>query len=280
MMALPTAAVAADPVPASLRPAAPDAPKRIVSMLPSLTETVCAVGACDRLVGTDRYSDWPDAVRKLPKVGGIGDPSVESILALRPDLVLARPNSRVVPRLVSLGVRVVVYDIKTHADMRRVMEDVAKITGRPGAGEEAWQKVDRQISAAVLRMPPSWKNARVYVEMHGGTAAASESSFIGETLIRLGLRNVVPGNMGPFPRLGPEFIVRARPDVLVTSALSDPALIATRPGWNSLEAVKAGRHCSYGGPHFDMLLRPGPRLGEAADELVDCLRRLGDRPGS
>ena len=267
-------------IPASQRAAAADAPRRIVSLLPSLTETVCAVGACDRLVGTDRYSDWPVAVRKLPKVGGIGDPSVESILALRPDLVLARPNSRVVPRLESLGVRVVMYDIKTHADMRRVMEQVAQITGRPGAGEEAWQQVDRQMTAAVLRMPPSWKNARVYVELHGGSAAASESSFIGETLTRLGLRNVVPGSMGPFPRVGPEFIMRARPDVLVTSILSDPAVIATRPGWSTLEAVKAGRHCSFGGPHFDMLLRPGPRLGDAADELVDCLRKLGERPAS
>lgn len=275
-----TASRAADPVPASQRPAAADAPRRIVSLLPSLTETVCAVGACDRLVGTDRYSDWPPAVRQLPKVGGIGDASLESILALRPDLVLARPNSRVVPRLESLGVRVVLFDINTHADMRRVMEQVAQITGRPGAGEEAWQQVDRQMNAALLRMPPSWKNGRVYVELHGGAAAASESSFIGETLTRLGLRNAVPGNLGPFPRLGPEYIVRARPDVLITSALSDPTVIATRPGWSTLEAVRSGRHCSFGGPRFDMLLRPGPRLGEAADELVGCLLKLGDRPAS
>ena len=263
-------AMAAD-VPTTLRP------QRIVTLQPSLTETVCAVGACDRLVGTDRYSDWPPSVRKLPKLGGIEDPSLEGIVALRPDLVLARSNSRVVPRLEALGIRVLPLDIKTHADMRRVMEQVAQITGRPGAGEEAWQQLDRHIAAAVARMPPSWKNARVYVEVHGGAAAASEVSFIGETLGRLGLRNIVPGDMGPFPRLGSEFVVRARPDVLVTSALTEPAVVAARPGWASLDAVRFGRNCSFAKDSYDMLMRPGPRLGDAADELVGCLRRLGER---
>jgi iron complex transport system substrate-binding protein len=268
-----TAVHAADPRPA----ATPDTPKRIVSLMPSLTETVCAVGACDRLVGIDRHSDWPQSVRKLPRVGGIEDASVESILALRPDLVLARSNSRVVPRLQELGVRVLLIDIKTHAEMRKVMEQIAQLTGRPGAGEQAWQQVDREIAAALARMPASWKGARLYVEVHGGAAGASESSFIGETLARLGLRNIVPGEMGPFPRLGPEFVVRARPDVLVTSALTDPAVIAARPGWSSLDAVRLGRNCSFESNQFSTLMRPGPRLGEAAEALVGCLRRFGER---
>jgi iron complex transport system substrate-binding protein len=261
---------------AALAAAPADIPKRIVSLVPSLTETVCAVGACHRLVGIDRHSDWPALVRQLPKVGGMEDANVESILALRPDLVLARSNSRVVPRLQELGVKVLLVDIKTHADMRRIMEQIAQITGRPGAGEAAWQLLERDMAIAAARVPASWRGARVYVEVHGGAAAASESSFIGETLARLGLRNIAPGDMGPFPRLGPEYVLRANPDLLVTSVLSDP-LIASRPGWSSLDAVKLGRKCSYGGTQFDMLMRPGPRLGEAAEELASCLRRLGDR---
>lgn len=252
-------------------------PRRIISLMPSLTETVCAVGACDRLVGVDRHSDSPARVLRLPKVGGMEDASVESIVALRPDVVLARSNSRVVPRLQALGVRVLTFDIKTHADMRRVMEQVAVLTGRPGAGEEAWQSVDRQISFAFARMPKSWRDARVYVEVHGGAAGASESSFIGETLTRLGLRNIVPGEMGPFPRLSNEFVVRARPDLIVTSALNGPSVASQRPGWSMLEAMRLGRQCSFSTERYAMLMRPGPRLGEAADELVSCLRRLGDK---
>lgn len=95
------------------------APQRVVSLLPSLTESVCALGACDRLVGTDRYSNSPSAVVALPKLGGIEDANLERIVALRPDVVLAAPSTRVVERLESLGLKVVLLESKTHADVRR-----------------------------------------------------------------------------------------------------------------------------------------------------------------
>ena len=68
-------------------------PQRVISLLPSLTESVCALGACERLVGADRYSNWPESVQRLPKVGGGVDPNIESIVALRPDVVLASASS-------------------------------------------------------------------------------------------------------------------------------------------------------------------------------------------
>ena len=74
-------------------------PQRIVSLLPSLTETVCALGACPRLVGLDRYSNWPESLKALPRVGGGLDPNIESIVALKPDLVLAAGSTRGVERL-------------------------------------------------------------------------------------------------------------------------------------------------------------------------------------
>ena len=70
------------------------APQRIVSLLPSLTETVCALGQCQRLVGVDRYSNWPESIKTLPRMGGGIDPNLESIVALRPDLVLAAGSTR------------------------------------------------------------------------------------------------------------------------------------------------------------------------------------------
>lgn len=84
----------------------PAVPQRVVSLLPSLTESVCALDACDRLVGVDRYSSYPVHVRDLPQLGGGLDPSVESIVALRPDLVLIAQSSRVVEKLLSLGLNV------------------------------------------------------------------------------------------------------------------------------------------------------------------------------
>ncbi|MFT4268851.1 MAG: helical backbone metal receptor, partial [Xenophilus sp.] len=129
---------------ATVRLAAP--PQRIVSILPSLTETVCELGACARLVGVDRYSNWPAPVRSLPQVGGGIDPSLESIVALKPDLVLAAPSSRVAPRLESLGIRVAVLEPKNQAGVQRVIERVAQLLGAPaGAAGALWRRIDAGV---------------------------------------------------------------------------------------------------------------------------------------
>ncbi|MDO9202130.1 MAG: helical backbone metal receptor, partial [Hydrogenophaga sp.] len=92
-------------------------PQRIVTLLPSLTETVCELGQCHRLVGVDRYSNWPASIAALPRVGGGIDPNVEAIVALRPDAVLLAQSSRVVQRLEALGLKVVALEPKSHADV-------------------------------------------------------------------------------------------------------------------------------------------------------------------
>ena len=100
-------------------------PQRIVSLLPSLTETVCALGQCQRLVGVDRYSNFPKSVRALPKVGGGLDPNIEAIVALKPDVVVMATSSRAGERLQALGIKVVALEPKTYAEVRRVVNDPA-----------------------------------------------------------------------------------------------------------------------------------------------------------
>jgi iron complex transport system substrate-binding protein len=248
--------------------------RRLVSLMPSLTETVCALDACDRLVGIDRHANWPAAVKGLPHVGGMDDANIERIVALKPDLVLLRPRSRAAEELERLGIKVLALDAKTHADVRRVMETVARATGKPGAGEAFWRILDARLNAARARVPLNWQGRRVYFEVHGGVAAASESSFIGETLARLGLVSAVPGSLGPFPRMNPEFVVRANPDVLMVSALGEISAMASRPGWSALSAIQRGRVCTFASARFDLMMRPGPRLDEAADAIVNCLAPL------
>lgn len=110
----------------------PQPPQRIVTLLPSLTEGVCALGACSRLVGVDNYSNSPDAVRALPQLGGGLDPNVEAIVALRPDAVLLAKSSRVTQRLEALGLRVLVLEPKSHADVRRVLDKLDQVLGKIG----------------------------------------------------------------------------------------------------------------------------------------------------
>ena len=95
----------------------PRTPQRIVSLLPSLTETVCALGQCPRLVGVDRYSNWPDSIQALPRMGGGIDPNIERIVTQKPDLVLLAGSTRGVERLQSLGITVLRLEPRTHADV-------------------------------------------------------------------------------------------------------------------------------------------------------------------
>ncbi|HYF59922.1 MAG TPA: helical backbone metal receptor [Burkholderiaceae bacterium] len=252
----------------------PAPPARIVTLLPSLTETVCALDACDRLVGVDRWSNWPASAAALPRVGGLEDTSIERIVALRPDVVLAAGSTRALARLESLGVPVLALEPRGLADTRRVLDAVASILGRPRDGEALWRAVEARIEAAAARVPPSWRGRRAYVEVSEVPHAAGEASFVGETLARLGLGNVVPASLGPFPAMSPEYLVRAAPELIVADART-LARMAERPGWSGLAALRAGRTCGLGPADWDLLVRPGPRLGEGAERIAACLSALG-----
>jgi iron complex transport system substrate-binding protein len=247
-------------------------PQRIVSLLPSLTETVCALGQCQRLVGVDRYSNHPAMVRALPQLGGGLDPSVESIVALKPDVVLMATSSRVVDRLQSLGLKVVALEPRTAADVQRVLFKVGQLLQVPDA-LHVWRAVDAGVSAAAQSLPPGARKVRVYFEAGRGPYGAGESSFIGETLARLGVQNIIPASLGPFPKLNPEFVVRADPDVIMLSEREEQGL-EQRPGWAGISAVRNQRVCLFTPEQGDVLVRPGPRMAEAARIMASCLSRL------
>lgn len=247
----------------------PQPPQRIVSLLPSITETVCALGGCNRLVGVDRYSNWPASVRALPQLGGGIDPNVEAVVAQKPDVVLLAKSSRVVERLETLGLKVLVLEPKNHADMRRVLDKVGQVLGT-GDTQRVWREIDASVSAAAQSLPASVKNTRVYYEVNNGPFAAGESSFMGETLTRLGAKNIVPAALGPFPKINPEFVVRANPDVIMVGERSAPGM-EQRPGWAGIRAVRDGRICRFKADDSDVLVRPGPRMGEAARLMANCL---------
>ena len=251
----------------------PRPPQRVVTVLPSLTESVCALGACDRLVGVDRYSNWPASVRALPQVGGGIDPNVEAIVALKPDVVLLARSSRVTERLEALGLKVIVLEPKNHADVRRVLDAIARVLGT-GDASAVWRAIDASVAAAAQSLPERVKRTRVYFEVNSAPYAAGEASFIGETLARLGAGNIVPAALGPFPKLNPEFVVRADPDLIMVGERSAQGL-EQRPGWGRIKAVREGRICRFTAEQSDVLVRPGPRMSEAARLMAGCLQEHG-----
>lgn len=251
----------------SLRLAQP--PQRIVSLLPSLTEMVCELGRCERLVGLDRYSNWPVAVRTLPRLGGGLDPNIEAVLALRPDVVLMAGSSRGGERLQALGVSVFYAEPKTHADVQRLVQTLGTLLG-VALADRVWSGITTGLADAARALPPAAKGWRVYFEVNDAPYAASESSFIGQTLAQLGLANVVPGSLGPFPKINPEWVVRADPDLILLSERHGQTL-ASRPGWRQMRAMREGRVCLFTPDEADTLVRPGPRLAEAAQLMLRCV---------
>lgn len=262
--------------------ASAQAPQRIVSLLPSVTETVCALGACDKLVGVDRYSNWPsEALRAVPKVGGGLDPNIEAIVALRPDVVLVSNAGKLVQRLEALGLRTVVLEPRTQADVQRVLQAVGALLQVPPAegAERVWRQMQAGIDAAVQSLPPGIAGARVYFEVSRGPFAAAPSSFLGELLARMGMHNIVPEGMGPFPRLNPEWVVRAQPDVILRGNESMQGA-GLYPGWDTLAAVRAQRVCQFDAAASDVLVRPGPRMDEVARLIAQCLAQKSPRRGA
>ncbi|MDR7376686.1 iron complex transport system substrate-binding protein [Rhodoferax ferrireducens] len=245
-------------------------PQRIVSLLPSLTESVCELGQCARLVAVDRYSNFPDSVRSLPQVGGGLDPNIEAIVALRPDVVLLATASRASARLEALGIKVVALEPKTYKDVQRVLAKLGQLLQVADAAR-IWRNIDAAVSAAAQSLPAKVKNTRVYFEVNSAPYAAGSTSFIGETMARLGVQNIVPPALGPFPKLNPEFVVRANPDLIMVGDRNALGL-EQRPGWAAIRAVREKRICVFTTAQSDTLVRPGPRMAEAARTMAACLQ--------
>jgi len=251
-------------------------PRRVVTLLPSLTEAVCAMGACERLVGTDRYSNWPESVAALPRLGGLDDAVVERIVALRPDVVLAASSTRAVARLESLGLRVLAFDSDRHEQVRSTLQRLGALLATPGRADALWARIEQEIDQAAARVPPALRGRTVYFEADSTPYAAGEVSFVGQTLARLGLVNIAPAAMGAFPRLNPEFVVRSQPHVVIAVQRNAQEMRA-RPGWAGLPALREGRVCALEPARYEVLVRPGPRLGEAALRMADCLAAMPAR---
>ena len=246
------------------------APQRVVSLLPSLTESVCALGACARLVGVDNYSNFPASVQKLPKLGGLDDVNIEAIVALKPDVVLAAPSSRVAERLRTLNVAVVTLDAKSYTDVRRVLQKLGDLLDMETAADKLWTQIEKRVAAAAQSMPARTMGVRVYYEVASGPYAAGHSSYMGELLDRLGARNIIPDNLGPFPKISPEFVVRANPQIIMIGK-RDAEGLAQRPGWDKITAIAEQRVCVFTEAQGDVLARPGPRMAEAAQAMADCM---------
>ena len=262
-------------------PAAAASPQRIVALAPSAAEIVFALGAAERVVGvSDFAADLPESGGKA-KLGGFA-PDLERIAALHPDLaVVSRDGTdrRVAERLASLGVRVVATDATSLAG---VFEDIRRVGVALGATAEAERLVaalEGRASAAqarsTARRGPVRPTALALI-WPDPPVVAGPATFIGDLLLRAGLANVVPGSAGEWPRVSYETLVGWNPRVLVRPETAENGAAfraAFAPGsrWRLLPAAREGRVVVLPGAWLE---RPGPRLVDALEALVEKLREV------
>ena len=244
-------------------------PKRLVSLLPSITETLCELGQCMSLVGVDDYSNYPAQIKSVKHVGSALAPNLELILSLKPDLVFMSTNPSLSRRLEQLGVKVFVVNTVKHDDVHHLFEKLDLIF-KMNEGQRVWQSMNKTIDQAANSLPKSVDQMCIYFEVSTGPYAAGESSFIGETLSRLGVKNIVPKSLGEFPKLNPEFVVKQNPDLIIVSdnRISD---LTQRPGWSQMSAIRNQQVCSLTPEQSDIVVRPGPRMGEGAQIIAQCI---------
>ncbi len=245
--------------------------KRIVSITPNTTEAVYALGAGDRMVGRSRYCDYPPQVRELPSVGGYVDPSLEAVLALRPDLVIGArgPMGRsLVDKLEARGTEC--YFPSTES-VSEIVDMILGLAERLQKGPEGRSLVDgirkrlRDVEEAVRGKT---KPRTLLVFGQAPIVVAGPGSFPHEMLVLAGCRNAVESG-ARYPTLGFETIIGMDPDILIDATMaggrSNVPIDMGRAGWSSIRAVKEGRIARV---DDDRILRPGPRVGEGVELLA------------
>lgn len=250
-----------------------EAPRRVVAMMPSHTETVCALGACDRLVGVDRYSDHPAETAGLPRLGDGFSPNVEGIVALEPDLVLVDQFSGLAATLEGLGLTVYAGTPQGYDEVFEFFERLGLMLDREDRAALLAGRVRGAVDA-ISALTASRDAPRVFVEIDATPYSAGPGSYLGELVARAGGANIVEAGMGDYPQLDPEFVVAADPQVvLLTDAPfgESAATLAARPGWAGIAALRDGRVVELSQAQVDALNRPGPRIAEAVRMLAEFL---------
>jgi iron complex transport system substrate-binding protein len=246
------------------------APQRIVTMLPSATETICSLSeaACKRIVATDQFSNWPEMVKGLPKAGGLINPNPELIVSLKPDLVIIS-RGRLLEPLERAGLTVYVTNPQTYDDIFRTARAYGELLGLRAEAERLVARVQAEVFALESRAAKAPERPRVYYEIDPTPYTVGPASFIGTLIAKAKGQNIIPAELGPFPRINPELVVQQNPQVIVLTH-PEVAALKNRPGWSNLSAVRNNRICAFSGEAEDLLSRPGPRVAQGLKLLIEC----------
>ena len=252
----------------------PDRPERLVSLAPSITETLFALGLGDKVVGDTDYCEYPPEARSKPHIGPILNPNLERIVALKPDLVLgSREANRIetAAQLERLGIPVYGVTAQTVDGTLSSIEDLGEVLGH---GIEALQLVGElreRIKRVEQRIAHRPKPKVLFVVWYRPLTTAGSRSFVADVVRRAGGASISDDLSGEWPRMSLEEALRRDPDVILfphaESFAPSVADLAALPGWKDLRAVKEHRLYLVS----DSIIRPSPRLVDALEQVAGFL---------
>jgi cobalamin transport system substrate-binding protein len=259
----------------------PDDPQRLISLAPSITETIYALGLGDRLVGDTDYCDYPPEARTKPHVGSLLNPSLEKIVALKPDLVLGDAESNRLQTADQLDhLRIPLYGLTSHGvdEAVRSIDDLGEVLGRKAQAQALAAAFRRRLDVIRQRVQGKPRPKVLFVVWYRPLITAGPKTFISDVIRRAGGDSVSDNLQGEWPRLSLEDALTRDPDVILfprTEAFSpDLEEFKRLPVWKDFRAVKNGR--LYFIP--DTINRPGPRLIDALEEVARILHPPEDAP--
>ena len=249
-------------------------PRRIVSLTPALTEILFALDLGDRVVGVTEYCDTPVEAKTRPKVGGYVNPSVEAVIALRPDLVVVSPgpgNRDAVQAMTRTGLHVAVVPAETLPETFAAIESVSAAAGEPARGKELVERLRARIEVVARRVAARPRIRVLFSVQVDPIIAAGRGTLPSQLLEAAGGVNVVEAER--YPKLGVESVVQLAPQVVLQSRMDmaqgdGSAERAAWMRWSAIPAIARGRLVIL---PDDASLRPGPRVADAVEQLAAIL---------
>lgn len=246
-------------------------PTRIVSLAPSITEVLYAIGGSDQIVGVTEYCDYPPEARLKPKVGYV-HPNLESIVALRPDLVLAPREflrAEILGKLEQLRIPTFILEAKTIEDVLSHIQTIGRMLGRSTSADALAAEMRQRIAQIKARTVTLPHPRLLYVLNSEPLITVGPGSFIGQLIELAGGTNVAARAKTSYPRLNMEEVLKEDPELLIfpvgtTEGISDREQRVWKR-WATLSAVKQGRFHRISS---DLLNRPGPRIVEGLEALA------------
>jgi iron complex transport system substrate-binding protein len=247
-----------------------DSARRIVSLTPSVTESLFALGAGPEVVGVSQYCDYPPEVRRLPKVGTFVTPNIEAIAALRPTLVIGLATSsdlRAVHALEGMGIPTLMTDENSIAGIEQSIQRIGDRIGRANEARRLVAEIRYHIGSVEERLKGVPTRSVLMVVGHQPMVAVGRGTYLDELLTIAHANNIADVSPQAWPRLSVEYIIASRPDVILDGQMgSDP--FTPDKFWAKYPSIPAVRNRRILGYPEDPTLHPGPRIWQTLEILA------------